>query len=103
MKKLFRTCIEQTGIAIYKKGNKEIMRPMFSLCPREEAKEVMELTGDELIATFYSNSMMGYKIESLIKEFIAKNKYLPENYVEELVNGFPFIIGRNTNYMYCYS
>ena len=103
MKKLFRTSVEQTGIAVYidKNGN-EIQRPMFSDNPCEEAREVARLTGDMLVRTFYSNNLLDYKIESLISEFVDKNGFLPENYMEELISGFPFILGLNQNYKYCY-
>lgn len=103
MKKLFRTCIEQTGIAVYtNKDGEEIRRPMFSNNPQEEAREVANLTGDILLCTFYSNNMMDYKIEEEINKFVKRNGFLPENYMEELISGFPFIHAFNQNYKYCY-
>ena len=103
MRKLFRTCMEQTGVAIFiGEHDEEIHRPMFSNNPCEEARGVAYITGDRLRDVFYSNNLLDYKIEDLIEDFVREHRCLPENYVEELVNGFPFIIGRNTNYMYCY-
>lgn len=103
MKKLFRTSIEQTGIAIFLgEYDEEIYRPMFSNNPCAEARDISFVTGDRLKDVFYSNNLLDYKIEDIIKDFVREHGCLPENYVEELVNGFPFIIGRNTNLMYCY-
>ena len=96
--------MEQTGVAIFidKKGD-EKMIPLFSDNPCEEARGLKVNFEDKILANvFYSNSLLNYKVEDLIEDFVRKYGCLPENYVDELVNGFPFIIGRNTNFMYCY-
>lgn len=95
--------MEQTGVAIFLgEHDEEIHRPLFSNSPCEEARGIAFMTGDKLRDVFYSNNLLDYKIEDLIKDFVRECEYLPENYVDELVSGFPFIIGRNTNFMYCY-
>ena len=99
--RLFRTSMEQTGAAIYKAGDKEKIIPLFSNNPLNEARSIT--IGDyQLEHVFYTNNLLDYKIEDLIRDFINENKFLPEDYMEELVSGFPFIIGMNENYCFCY-
>lgn len=99
--KLFRTSIEQTGAAVFKAGDKEKIIPLFSNNPLNEARSIT--IGDyQLEHIFYTNNLLDYKIEDLIRDFINENKFLPEDYMEELVSGFPFIMGISKNYCFCY-
>ena len=105
MKKLFRTSIEQTGAAIFvnDKGEEKII-PLFSDNPCEEARGIRltNFYNYTLRDVFYSNNLMDFRIEDMVKDYIKRYGCLPENYMDELASGFPFIFGRNTNYTYCY-
>ena len=104
--KLFRTSIEQTGVAIFvNKEGEEKAVPLFSDEPCEEARDLRKfITGYTLSDVFYANvkGLIDYRIEDLIKDFYNKHGFLPENYVEELVCGFPYIGGMNKNFCFCY-
>ena len=102
--KLFRTSIEQTGVAIFvNKEGEEKAVPLFSEEPCEEARDLRKfITGYMLRDVFYTNNLLDYKIEDLIKDFYDKHGFLPENYTEELAWGFPFVIGLNQNFRFCY-
>lgn len=103
--KLKITSLEQTGVAIFKdkEGNEKHI-PLFSDNPCEEARGLfaMDTKASLLTNVFYTNQMCNYKIEMVVKEFVGKNKFLPENYIDEMASGFPFVFGKNTNYCYCY-
>ena len=104
--KLKRTSVTQTGIAILvdKEGNTKQI-PLYSNNPCDEARELRELDGLNNYTVkdvFYTNNMMEYKIEKVIENFVRINHFLPESIVDEMVMGFPGIIGFNNNYCYCY-
>lgn len=102
--KLVRTSINQTGASLFinERTGEEKIIPMFTKNPCEEARGI-QIPNYTLKWTVYSNNLLDYKLDELINDFIAKNKFLPENYVEEIVLGFPFTSGVNKrNYCFCY-
>lgn len=104
--KLKITSLEQTGIAIFRdKEGKEKYVPLFSDNPCEEARGLFarDMKAFTLTNVFYTNQMCNYKIETVVKEFVEKHKFLPENYIEEIVSGFPHIGGMCTNFNFCYA
>lgn len=104
MVKLFRTSIEQTGAAIFtnSEGEEKVI-PLFTEAPCEEARELRGIIPDyELKDVYYTNNFFDYKLEDLIRNFINKHGFLPENYMDELVSGFPGIVGRNDSSCCCY-
>ena len=99
MTKLFRQNINQTGIAIFEmeNGSTEYI-PLYSLHPSIEAIKIMEYKKGikELSHVFYSNNLMDYKVEDKIEDFKKEYGFLPEEYMEDLVSGFPYIRGFET-------
>lgn len=103
MKKLFRVHAAQTGIVIFlNEQDEEITKPLYSNTPCEEARRLGCIIGCKVKDVFYSNNLLEYKIEDLIEDFTKKYRFLPENYIDELVSGFPLIPGKNENYKFCY-
>lgn len=105
--KLFRTSIEQTGAAVLVniEDGKEKIIPLFTTTPCEEAKEFCGYSSNYRVKNvFYANPLLDYRIEDLIEDFINRNGFLPENYIDELVCGFPFVHGspNEKDYSYCY-
>lgn len=101
--KLHRVDVEQTGVLIAEDASQNTKTiPLYSNVPIEEAEGIIRCTGYKFIRTYYSNNLLSYKIEDLIRDFISKNGFLPENYMDELVSGFPYILGMNENYCFCY-
>lgn len=105
--KLQQTSLDQTGVAILiLKGNKEKLLPLYSTNPVEEANKLVKnyFPDCEVIkAVYFTNNLMPTKIEDVIEKYEERYGYLPENYVEELLSGFPYIIGEdygNTTYFY---
>ena len=96
MKKLKQTSLDQTGMAIFETTEgKEKYVPLFSLHPIEEANNLMALIPGLSFRKniYFSNNLLTYKIEDAIEEYMKDRKNLPEDYMEELVSGFPFIKG----------
>ena len=104
MLKLFRTSLEQTGVAMFiNSEGKEKAVPLFSNEPCEEARKLRDIFIDyKLKDIYYSNNMIDYKIEDLIKNFKNEHGFLPEDYIEELVCGFPHIPSLKKNFCFCY-
>lgn len=101
--KLFRTSIEQTGVTIVEDNEGNLKQiPLYSNSPCKEARVFAGAFGCKIKDTFYTNSMMDYKIEDCVRDFEEKYGFLPENYMDEMVNGFPFIHGMVKNYCYYY-
>lgn len=105
--KLQQMNLDQTGVAIIAlKEDKEKILPLFSLNPVEEAQEIVKNYYPEcetVRAVYFTNNLMETKIEDIIGKYRENHSCLPENYMEELLSGFPFIIGRNyelTSYFY---
>ena len=101
--KLRRTSIEQTGVVILEDKNGDTRQlPLYSDNPCDEAREVASILGCRVVNVYYSNNLMEFKIQDLIRDFIDANNFLPENFMDEMVMGFPFIFGIENNYCYCY-
>ena len=100
--KLLRTSIQQTGVAIVDQEGNIKQIPLYSNKPCAEARKLGRKFGYEVKSVFYTNSLMDYRIEDCIRDFKEKYGFLPENYIEEIVSGFPFIPGMNESYCYCY-
>ena len=97
--KLQQTSLEQTGIAILlMKNNEEKHIPLFSLNPVEEANELVRKyftnSCEKIKSVYITNNLMEAKIEDIISTYREKHLCLPENYMEELLSGFPYIVGR---------
>lgn len=106
--RLQQTSLDQTGVAILNLDGEEKHIPLFSLSPVEEIHEFVREnypSYDEFIikAVYFTNNLMKFKIEDLILEYRETHNNLPENYVEELLSGFPYIIGINTFSMFLYA
>ena len=95
--KLEQRNLDQTGVAILKMqdgSRKEI--PLYSVEPIKEAKELQAcfFCEAEIEHVFFSNNLMKDKIETKINRYReGNNSVLPENYMDELLNGFPNIMG----------
>lgn len=103
---LCRTSIYQTGLAIFvdEDGNEKRV-PLFTHVPFNEAKELQKQHFKNYYSIkgiFYTNEMMSYRMEDLIKEFLNKHHFLPQNYVDELASGFPHIPGHNPSFVHFY-
>jgi hypothetical protein len=106
--KLQQTTLDQTGVTILlMKDGEEKHLPLFSLKPIEEAQTLVKRYFNKscecIKATYFSNNLMEVKIEDVISKYRESHLALPENYMEELVSGFPYIIGRetgDTKYLY---
>ena len=72
---------------------------LFSLHPVEEANELVRNyftnSCEKIKSVYITNNLMEAKIEDLISKYREKHLCLPENYMEELLSGFPYIIGRS--------
>lgn len=93
--KLFKRDINQTGVAIIKiKNGSEKEVPLYSLTPNEEIKSLLPYIKDvQSYSIYLSNNMMDYRIETCIKEFEERNGFIPEDMLDELVSGFPYVMG----------
>ena len=105
MNKLKQTSLDQTGVAIFSLSDKkEKIIPLFSLNPMAEAENMLKMfpSGTELAHVFLANNMLTYKIGDAIDAFTKEHNYLPEDLMDELVSGFPFIEGYATNFSNSY-
>lgn len=98
-KKFIQTNLNQTGVAIFScKDEEDIIIPLFGRAPLIEARSI-EAEGHilpnnySLKNTFISNNLLDYRIEDAIKDFINREGFLPEDMVDDIVTGFPFIEG----------
>lgn len=108
--KLQQKNLDQTGVTILllKEDGKEVEKqiPLYSLKPIEEAQRLVELYYPnciEIKATYNSNNLLKCPIENIIEDYRKEHLDLPEAYMEELVSGFPYIIGNNNNIISCYA
>lgn len=106
--KLQQTSLDQTGIAILELNNGEEKHiPLFSLKPVEEANNIVRdyfsSYCKNIKAVYFTNNLMDSKIEDLIESYRKNRKNLPENYMDELLSGFPYIIGINSFTKFIYS
>ena len=110
MNKIKQTSLDQTGIVIYETDNSLKTIPLFSLTPMEEATQILvdieKITHKvcNLKHVFVANNLLDYRVEDAIKNFVNTYNFLPENLMDELVSGFPFIQGYDLGYtkmFYC--
>lgn len=101
-----QTSLDQTGIAIFKIENDEEKQiPLFSLTPLEEAKEIAIYIGcNKPEHVYITNNLCEYRIEHEIRDYKKEhNESIPEDFMEQLASGFPFIEGRSSAFMMsCY-
>ena len=99
--RLQQKSLDQTGVAILKLGDKEKAIPLFSLSPAEEASNLIEECFPEYseanVTIFVTNNLLETKIEDMISEFRENYLALPEDYMEDLVSGFPFVYNRDSD------
>ena len=103
--KLQQETLDQTGIGILIENGKERAIPLYSLNPVEEAQYIVKnsINKIEIIkAVYFSNNLMETKIEDIIKEYRESNRALPEDYMEELLSGFPYVNREETLYKKVY-
>lgn len=103
--KLQQTSLDQTGVAILTMQDKsEKIIPLFSVDPVTEANSLVENYFKEsceaIKAVYFTNNLMETKIEDMISSYKESHGYaiLPEDYMEELISGFPYIIGEEVTY-----
>ena len=105
--KLQQTNLDQTGIGIlFMEDGSEKQIPLYSCEPVQEAQTLVQNyfpNCKKISAVYFTNNLMETKIEDIIEKYRENHSCLPENYMEELLSGFPFIIGRDyefTSYFY---
>lgn len=102
-----QTSLDQTGIAIYELSNGEEKQiPLFSLEPCKEARELATYMGCEKASHVYiTNNLCEYRIEDEIRNYKKEhNGAVPEEFMDQLASGFPFIEGREPVFlMSCYA
>ena len=95
--KLQQTSLDQTGIAILIMKDESVkFIPLFSSKPIEEAHDlVVNYFPDclEINHIYFTNNLMDAKIEDTIEKYREGHPCLPEDYMEELLSGFPYIFG----------
>ena len=96
MRKLQQRNLDQTGVALLKINDTEKEIPLYSLEPVQEAQEIVKNyfpDCHEISAVYVTNNLMTTKIEDIISQYEKDHLDLPEDMVNELVSGFPNIIG----------
>lgn len=105
--KIRQTSIEQTGIAIFTTEEGERCVPLFSLEVCKEANELQTYfkTLTRPTRVYMTNNLLEYRIEDEIEKFKKEhNNVVPEEYMEQLVSGFPYIEGYEARFiMSCYA
>ena len=94
--KLQQINLDQTGVAILTFNDRsEKIIPLFSCNPIQEIQEMAELYFPQctIQSVYFTNNLMETKIESIISKYRETNIGLPEDYMEELISGFPYIHG----------
>ena len=102
---LVQTSFDQTGIAIVETPDKEqVTIPLFSLSLYDEANEMITYMEGELKHVFITNNLIEYKIEDEIRDYQEEhNNVIPEEYMDELASGIPFVQGlSSTPVISCY-
>lgn len=94
MRQLFQTSIDQTGVAIMEMSDgttKEF--PLFSARPLSEAKQLMEDIPNiaSIKDIFITGNLMAHKIEQDVEYYMKNFGIFPEDIMEEMVSGFPFV------------
>ena len=71
--------------------------PLYSCEPVQEARTLVQnyfSNCKKISAVYFTNNLMKTKIEDIIRKYRENHICLPENYMEELLSGFPFIFGK---------
>ena len=104
--KLQQMNLDQTGIAILlMEDGSEKQIPLYSCQPVQEAKTLVSIyfkNCKRIEGVYFTNNLMPTKIEDIISKYRENHACLPENYMEELLSGFPFIIGRDYKSTSCF-
>ena len=101
--------LDQTGLAIllFRNGEEKEL-PLYSLNPFSEANDIVDFLEKNrkeevtLKKIFYTNNLVEPKIEDTIEEYMKGNLALPEDYIDELVSGFPYILGEEPAFSKAY-
>ena len=96
--KIKQKTLEQTGVCILSNKREEGFKviPLYSLNIIEEANSIATELDSFIEAVYASNNLMEKKIEDIIEEYMKTSLNLPEDYMEELLSGFPYIKGLAT-------
>lgn len=104
-----QTSLDQTGVAvlIMEDGSEKII-PLFSFNPIREVQELVKefeffSTCQGIKNVYFTNNLMETKIEDTIEKYREGHLCLPEDYMEELLSGFPYIFGIHKNTISFYS
>lgn len=96
--KLQQKTLDQTGIAILRmEDDSEKQIPLFSCNPVQEAQSLVQNyfpNCKKISSVYFTNNLMETKIEYIISKYREGHACLPEDYMEELLSGFPFIFGK---------
>ena len=101
-----QTSLDQTGIAIFETEDGERKQiPLFSLAPFEEAEELATYMDGERKEVYITNNLCEYRIEHKIRDYKKEHDgSIPEDFMEELASGVPFIEGSELRFiMSCYA
>jgi hypothetical protein len=104
--------LDQTGVAVLSVNEEEKIVPLYSLQPVEEAMQIADSIRDsykdryvnvEIKNVYITNNLMETKIEDIIEKYrISYPNTLPEDYMEELLSGFPYILGNEPHFTKAY-
>ena len=106
--KLQQRNLDQTGVAILELEDGSIKEiPLYSLEPIQEADTIVENfypTCTHKCVYFTNNLMPNHtKIEDIISVYMKQNGgVLPEDLMEDLVSGFPYIRGNEPDFKNAY-
>ena len=112
--------LDQTGVAVLSVNGEEKIVPLYSLQPVEEAMQIADslkisrinssktgieltkVTNVDVTNVYVTNNLMETKIEDIIEKYRISHANLPEDYMEELLSGFPYIMGTEPQYKKAY-
>ena len=103
-KKLQQTSLDQTGMAILYINGEEKHIPLFSLDPYTESEDMIQkyFPNCEKFKVYVTNNLLLTPIEDTIEDYCIGKLNLPEDYMEELLSGFPYIVGREPAFKKAY-
>lgn len=100
--------LDQTGIAVILINKNEKVVPLYSLQPVDEAMQIADSMSSscgcnaDVTNVYVTNNLMETKIEDIIEKYRVSHDNLPEDYMEELISGFPYIMGTEPQYKKAY-
>ncbi len=92
--KIQQKSLLQTGVLIVEMPNGEEKQiPLFSKKPQTEEIPAFKkrFPNIEVKQVFFTSTLLGYRIVETVEEVVGKRGFLPENYMNEIRSGFPFI------------